>query len=72
MTKTEIKNTIQHYVDNFGLGISKEALVDKVYWFMYNLKYDVCVINGRYLDVNGNEYQFIKSKKNYRWIVKEF
>lgn len=76
MTKTEIKNVIQNYVDGYGLGISKEKLVDKVYGHMYSLGYRVYQINERYLGVvdgdNEFEYQFIKSKKNHCWIVKDY
>lgn len=70
MTKQEIMNKVQEFISKWGLGMSKEAMVDKVYRFMEK-DHDVCELNGKYIIIDGNELQFIKSRKNDCWIVKE-
>lgn len=63
---------LQNFVGNFGLGISKEKLASKAYGEMERAGHDVCILNGRYLIVDGVNYQFIKSQKAGSWIVKSF
>ena len=70
MTKLEIMEKVQGFVSGWGLGMSKEAMVDKVYRFMER-EHDVCCLNGKYIIIDGNEFQFIKSRKDYCWYVKE-
>lgn len=62
---------LQNFVDQFGLGISKEQLIDKAYRQLC-AKHDCCVINDKYISIDGVELQVIKSRKQDRWIVKEF
>lgn len=70
MTATE---KLQNFVDFWGLGISKEKLIGKLYSHMRAGGYEnVYITNGRYLTVNGTNYQLIKSIKTDRWIVKTF
>ena len=63
---------LQKFVDQFGLGISKKELTGKAYWAMKAQGHDVCIVNEKYLEMDGVNYQFIKSKAQYRWIVKSF
>lgn len=63
---------LQNYVDQFGFGISKNELAGKAYWAMKVEGHDVCMVNEKYLEVDGVTYQFIKSKAQGRWIVKSF
>lgn len=65
-----VKSELQGFVDFYGLGISKEKLADKAYWFMQGNGHDCYVLNGKYIGVDGEEFQFIKSKANGCWIVK--
>jgi hypothetical protein len=69
--ETTIKSELQGFVDGFGLGISKEKLADKAYWYMTGNGHECHTINGIYLSVDGEEFQFIKSCKETRWIIKE-
>lgn len=62
---------LQNFVNGYGLGISVEKLADKAYRHMELKGHEVCLINDRYLEVDGTEYLFSKSRKNGRWIVKE-
>ena len=64
--------TLQNFVNNFGLGISKEQLISKAYRQLTTDGHDCCIINDRYIRIDGKEYQLIKSHKEDRWIVKAF
>ena len=66
-----IKEKAQGFVNNYGFGISKEKLADKVYRFMESHGHRCYTINGKYIGIDGEEFQFIKSRKEDRWIVKE-
>ena len=63
---------LQNFIDGFGFGISVKALADKAYNHMAAKGHTVCIINDRYLEVDGKTYLFSKSKKHGRWIAKEF
>lgn len=63
---------LQNFVDGFGFGISVEKLADKAYTKMALLGHDVCLVNDRYLEVDGTTYLFSKSRKHGKWIVKAF
>lgn len=69
-----MKELLQKEADKYGFGISKKGLVSKVYWAAKadDINLDICIVNDRYLKINGIYYQFIKSHKENRWIVKEF
>jgi len=62
---------LQNFVSQFGLGISKEQLVRKAYFHMVANGYDACILNEKYIIIDGEEYQLIKSRKN-GWTVKAF
>lgn len=61
---------LQNFVDQFGTGISVKKLCEKAYWQMEAEGHDVCLLNERYIIVDGVGYRFSKCKGN--WIVKEF
>lgn len=63
---------LQNFVNNFGLGISKENLIKKAYGQLTADGHDCCILNGKYIIIDGKEYQLIKSRKEDRWIAKEF
>lgn len=63
---------LQAFVDGYGFGISKEKLAVKAYRHMRDEGHDCYIINDRYIGVDGKEYQLIKSRKQNRWIVKEY
>ena len=65
-----IMEELQNFVDGYGLGISKEKLASKAYWKMEANGHKCYTINGLYLDVDGYDFQFIKSRAQDRWIVK--
>ena len=61
---------LQNFVNQFGLGISKEQLITKAYYSL-SREHECYIINDRYINIDGVEYQVIKSRKENRWIVKE-
>lgn len=69
-----MKELLQKEADKYGFTINKKSLANKIYWAVKvgNMNLDTCIINDKYLKINGVYYQFIKSHKENRWIVKEF
>ncbi len=63
---------LQNFIESYGFGISKEKLADKAYYHMAAGGHQVCMVNERYLEVDGTTYYFSKSRKEGRWIAKEF
>lgn len=44
---------LQNYIDGYGFGISVKELASKAYRHMEALGHEVCIINDRYLGVDG-------------------
>lgn len=63
---------LQNYIDGFGFGINVKELAHRAYRHMESLGYKVCIVNDRYLEVDGRTYLFSKSRKAGGWIAKEF
>ena len=63
---------LQKFVSNFGLGIRVEELVVKAYYHMRALGHMAVIVNDRYLEVDGQSFQFIKSRANGCWKVKAY
>lgn len=68
---TENMRALQNFINGYGLGISKEKLIEKAYRQLESEGNDCCILNGRYIIINGEELQIIKSRKEDRWIAKE-
>lgn len=68
--RNDIMGMLNELVQNFGTRMSKEKLVDKMYSLIASKGIDVAVLNEKYLDVCGRQFQFIKRKTG--WEVKEF
>lgn len=66
------KEMLQGFIDGFGFGISVQKLADKAYRYMESKGYNVCIVNDRYLEVDGTTYLFSKSRKHGGWIAKAF
>lgn len=63
---------LQNFLNGYGFGISAKELADMAYNHMAAKGHKVCIINDRYLEVDGTAYLFRKSRKHGRWIAKEF
>lgn len=67
-----VMGALQRGVDRYGLGISKEQLATRMYRAMEAAGHHASILNDKYVTVNGKTYQFIKSQKEGRWIVKDY
>ena len=68
-----MKTNLENFVNTYGIGISVEKLVSKTYFFLRGIRGSddgICIINDRYLEIDGTRYQFIKSRKTFSWKVK--
>lgn len=54
---------LQNFVDNYGFGISVKELASRAYHHMAAAGHKVCIVNDRYLMVDGSTYLFSKSRK---------
>ena len=70
MNDTTVISEIQGFVDFFSFGINREKLAEKAYRYMEANGHECYILNGKYIGVDGEEFQFIKSTKEGRWIVK--
>jgi hypothetical protein len=61
---------LQNFLDLFGFGISVKELVSKAYFAMAVKGHKVCIVNDRYLEVDGTTYLFSKSVKYGGWKAK--
>ena len=67
-----MRDNVQAIVNQFGLGISVKELAVMVYDQLVAQGEDVYILNERYIGVNGDNFQLVKSKAKGQWIVKEF
>ena len=63
---------LQNFIDGYGFGISVQKLAEKAYRHMESKGHKVCMVNERYLEVDGTTYFFSKSRKHGHWIAKAF
>lgn len=66
------KETIQNFIDRYGFRISVKDLADLTYTELRMEGFHPCIVNDRYIEVDGTTYLFSKSRKHGRWIAKEF
>lgn len=66
-----MKNTIQNFVNGFGFGISVNELASKTYHKLSSLGFDPCIVNDRYIEVDGITYQLRKTRSKGHWTVVE-
>lgn len=63
-------NFIQHYLDGFGTGISKEKMVSKVYRYLETFGIHACILNDKYLELENHIYELIRQRSKDSWLVK--
>ena len=44
---------LQNFIDGYGFGISVQKLAEKAYRYMESKGHKVCMVNERYLEVDG-------------------
>ena len=68
-----MKEMLQEMVNGYGFGISVEEFVEIIYHKVSRMqKYDVGILNERYLEVDGRDFQFRKTISKGHWTVVEF
>ena len=67
-----MKNKLQEMVAGYGFGYSVTELVSRVYWSLVAEGLRPCVVNDRYLEIDGVTYQFRKTRSKGCWTVVEF
>ncbi|MCR4719684.1 MAG: hypothetical protein K5768_08670 [Firmicutes bacterium] len=71
ITKIIAKADLQDFLSTFGFGISVEELAERAYRKLDTQRHKVCIVNSRYLEVDGTTFLLSKSKKHGGWIAKE-
>lgn len=66
-----MKNKLQEMVAGYGFGFSVQELVHRVYWSLVAEGLHPCVVNDRYLEIEGITYQFRKTRSKCCWTVVE-
>lgn len=68
-----VRRFLQDQLDQYGLGISKNELADKIYTAAKMDGMNVTILNSKYLTVsndNGSaDFSFTKSTKDNKWIL---
>ena len=71
ITKIIAKADLQDFLNTFGFGISVQELAQRAYRKMDSQRHKACIVNSRYLEVDGTTFLLSKSKKQGGWIAKE-
>lgn len=67
-----MKHIVEEIICKYGFGISVEKLADRVYVELASQGFSPCIMNERYIMVEGATYQLIKSRAKGQWTVKNF
>ena len=62
--------TIQNIANASQYSTSKVTFVNNVYWNMVAAGLRPAILNDKYIEIDGNDYEFIHSKKNGTYTVK--
>lgn len=66
-----MKNKLQEMVAGYGFGLKVEDLVRRMYWSLVAEGLRPCIVNDRYIEVEGVYYQFKKTRSKGHWTVVE-
>ena len=66
-----MRDRIQEMVNAYGFGISVENLVSELYQKLMLEGVAACIVNDRYLEVAGANYQLKKTRSRGHWTVSE-
>ncbi|MGN1025511.1 MAG: hypothetical protein ACI4P4_03795 [Faecousia sp.] len=65
-------NKLQQMVSGYGLGITVERLASDIYWQLVAEGEKPCIVNSRYIEIDGVTYQFRRTRSKGCWTVVEF
>jgi len=66
------KEMLQEMVNGYGFGISVEVLASEIYGKAKAQGFNPCIVNDRYIEVDGVTYQFRKTRSAGHWTVVSF
>lgn len=68
----DVTKRVEEEAAKWGLRISHEELVTKIYRSLREEGIEIYILNERYLEIYGHTYQFFKAKSKGCWVVKKF
>lgn len=66
-----MRDKLQEMVAGYGFGINVKELVHRVYGYLAAEGLKPCIVNDRYLEIEGVTYQFRKTRTKGCWTVVE-
>ena len=63
---------IQNMVNCYGFGLSTKDIASEIYWQLEAQGFDPCIVNERYIEIDGVTYQFRKARTKGHWTVVSF
>lgn len=67
-----MEKVIEHIMQNYGFGMSVKEAIYCVYRELRVNGYDVCIVNDRYIEVEDQSFQLLKTRSKGHWTVREF
>ena len=62
---------IQSIINKYGFAVSTKSIASEVYWELKALGFSPCIVNDRYIEVDGVMYQLLKTRAKGHWTAKE-
>ena len=62
-------NKLQDIVNKYGFGLSVRDMASIVYSELCAEGFEPCIVNDRYIEVDGVAYQFRKTRSKGHWTV---
>ena len=68
----EFAQILQQHLEPHHIREKVERVVKRVYWSLRDAGYNTCILNDRYLVVDGKSYQLRRNRQINSWTAKEF
>ena len=65
-------NKLQEMVNKYGFGLAVRDLASDIYWELRAEGLKPCIVNERYIEIDGMTYQFRKTRAKGHWTVVSF
>ena len=67
-----MEKVIEHIMRNYGFGMSVKEAVNIVYRDLRANGYEVCIVNDRYIEVEDQSFQLLKTRSKGHWTARQF
>lgn len=67
-----MEKVIEHIMQSYGFGMSVKEAAICVYRELRANGYEVCIVNDRYIEVEDQSFQLLKTRSKGHWTVKQF